>query len=51
MARRGKYQKFSNALGQQPLTTENEAGTENLSDLASVSAGDLELEFLNNEEV
>lgn len=53
MARRGKYQKFSNALGQQPLTTENEAGTENLSDLArlSVSAGDFELEFLNNEEV
>lgn len=32
-------------------TTENEAGTENLSDLASVSAGDFELDCLINEEV
>lgn len=51
MARRGKYQKFSNALGQQPLTTGNEAGTENLSDLASVSTGDFELDCLINEEI
>lgn len=51
MAKRGKYQKFSNALGQQPLTTRNEAGTDNLSGLASVSAGDFELDCLNNEEV
>lgn len=48
MARRGKYQKFSNAFGQQPLTTGNEAGTENLSDLASVSTGDFELDCLIN---
>lgn len=51
MARRGKYQKFSNALGQQPLTTGNEAGTENPSDLASVSTGDFELDCLINEEI
>lgn len=47
----GKKRKISeiliNTFGQQPSKTENEIGTENLSDLASVFADDFELELLD----